>query len=217
MNTAIPPELLIHQLKWRYATKQFDPNRKISDHDWAALEEALRLTPSSCGLQPWRFIVVKDPAMRAKLLPASWGQAQIVEASHLVVFAAKSNLEESDLDAHLQHIAAVRGVPAAALAGFRTMMIKSLLQGLDESGRGAWAKNQAFIALGILLAAAAMLGIDACPMEGFEPAQYDEILGLREKGLASAVIATLGYRSAADKYAAAPKVRFPKEQVFIHI
>jgi nitroreductase len=217
MNTTIEPEQLIHQLKWRYATKQFDPKRKISDRDWAALEEALLLTPSSCGLQPWTFIVVKDPAVRAKLLPASWGQSQIVEASHLVVFASKSNLGESDLDAHLKRTAEVRGVAVEKLAGFRAMMVGLLMQGMDASGRSAWASNQVYIALGNLLTAAAVLGIDACPMEGIDRAQYDAILGLSQKGLASAMVATLGYRLATDKYATAPKVRFPKEKVFIEI
>ena len=217
MNTTITPEQLISQLNWRYATKQFDPKRKISDRDWAALEEALLLSPSSFGLQPWIFIVVKDPAVRAKLRPASWDQSQIVDASHLVVFAYKTNLGEKDVDALLKRIAEVRGVAIEALAGYRGMMAGSLMQGMNASGRDAWARNQVFIALGILLASAAALGIDACPMEGFDRAQYDAILGLPQKGVASAVVATLGYRSPADKYAAAPKVRFPKEKVFIEI
>jgi len=217
MNTTMSPEQLITQLKWRYATKQFDPKRKISDRDWAALEEALLLTPSSFGLQPWTFIVVNDPAVRANLRSASWGQSQIVDASHLVVLASKINLGESDLDAHLKRTAEVRGMAVEQLAGIRAMMVGSLIQGMDASGRGAWARNQVYIALGNLLAGAAALGIDACPMEGFDRAQYDAILGLPPKGVASAVVATLGYRSPADKYAAAPKVRFPKEKVFIEI
>jgi nitroreductase len=217
MNTTISPEQLITQLRWRYATKQFDPKRRISDRDWAALEEALLLSPSSCGLQPWTFIVVKDPAMRAKLRLASWGQSQIVDASHLVVFASKTNLGEKDLDALLKRIAEVRGVAIETLAGYRGMMVGTVMQGMDASARSAWARNQVFIALGILLASAAVLGIDACPMEGFDRAQYDAILGLPQKGLASAVVATLGYRSPADKYATVPKVRFPREKVFIEI
>ncbi len=105
---------LLEQLNWRYATKQFDPNRKISASDWMTLEEALRLTPSSGGLQPWKFVVVTDPAVRAKLRLASYGQAQIADASHLVVFAAKSNLSEADVDAHIKHIAEVQGAPIGA-------------------------------------------------------------------------------------------------------
>ncbi len=216
MNS-INREQLLGQLNWRYATKQFDPNRKIGAQDWATLEEALSLTASSGGLQPWKFIVVTDPAVRAKLTPASNGQAQINDASHLVVFASKNNFNETDVDAHLNHTAQVRGVPVESLAPFRAMLVGGIVQRLDETARNAWARNQAYIALGNLLTSAALLGIDACPMEGFDRAQYDDILGLKAKGLASAVIATLGYRSATDKYAAAPKVRFPREQLFIHV
>ena len=208
---------LLGQLNWRYATKQFDPNRKISDQDWATIEQALLLTPSSGGLQPWKFIVVTDPAVRTKLLPASYGQAQITDASHLVVFAAKKNFSEADVEAFINHTAVTRGVSVASLSPYRDALVGGIVQSMDEKARDAWARNQAYIALGNLLTSAALLGIDACPMEGFDRAQYDEILGLNEQGFASAVIATLGYRAASDQYAAAPKVRFPKEQVFAHV
>jgi nitroreductase len=215
--SAINSTQLLAQLNWRYATKQFDPARKISATDWATLEEALLLTASSGGLQPWKFIVVTDPVVRAKLLPASYGQAQIADASHLVVFAAKNNFSEVDVDAHLEHVAEVRGAPVEALATLRGMLVGGIVKALDESARNAWARNQAYIALGNFLTSAALLGIDACPMEGFDRAQYDAILGLSAKGFSSAVIATVGYRLPSDKYAAAPKVRFPKEQVFISV
>jgi nitroreductase len=217
VSATIKPETLINQLNWRYATKQFDPAKKISAADWTTLETALQLTPSSGGLQPWKFIVVTDPAVRAKLLPASYGQAQINDASHLVVFAAKNNLNEADVDAHIKHIAEVQGAPIEALAPLRGMLVGGIVKAQDESARNAWARNQVFIALGNLLTSAALLGIDACPMEGFDRAQYDEILGLKTKGFAAAVIATLGYRLPTDKYASAPKVRFPKEQIFIAV
>jgi len=215
--SAITSTQLLAQLNWRYATKQFDPNRKISAPDWAVLEEALLLTASSGGLQPWKFIVVTDAAVRAKLRPASYGQAQITDASHLVVFASKNNFSEADVDAHIKHVAEVQGAPIEALAPLRGMLVGGIIKAQDETARNAWARNQAYIALGNLLTSAALLGIDACPMEGFDRAQYDEILGLKAKGFAAAVIATLGYRSPADKYAAAPKVRFSKEQVFISV
>jgi nitroreductase len=215
--SAINSTQLLAQLNWRYATKQFDPKRKISAPDWAVLEEALLLTASSGGLQPWKFIVVTDAAVRAKLRPASYGQAQIADASHLVVFASKNNFSEADVDAHIKHVAEVQGVPIEALAPFRGMLVGGIVKAQDETARNAWARNQAYIALGNLLTSAALLGIDACPMEGFDRAQYDEILGLKAKGLASAVIATVGYRLPTDKNASAPKVRFPKEQVFISV
>ena len=213
----IPAQDLLAQLNWRYATKQFDPQKKIGAQDWAAVEEALLLTPSSGGLQPWKFIVVTDPEVRARLRPASYGQAQITDASHLVVLAAKRNFTEADVDAHLQHVAEVQGIPLSALAGLRAMLVGGIVQSLDEPNRAAWARNQAYIALGNLLTSAALLGLDACPMEGFDRGQYDDILGLKAQGLATAVIAAIGYRSPADKYAGAPKVRFPKEQVFLHV
>src|SRR5580704_1159502 len=131
MSTAIKPETLINQLNWRYATKQFDPKRKISARDWAALEEALSLTPSSGGLQPWKFIVITDAGVRAKLTPASHGQAQIKDASHLVVFASKNNLSEADVDAHIRHIAEVQGAPIEALALFRGRLVGGIVQCQD--------------------------------------------------------------------------------------
>ncbi len=149
MNT-IPPRQLLEQLSWRYATKQFDPSRKINSGDWAALEEALRLTPSSGGLQPWKFIVVTDPAVRAKLLPASYSQPQITDASHLVVFAAKKNFSEADVDAFIAHTAETRGVSLESLAPFRNMLVGGIVQSQDEEARDAWARNQTYIALGNL-------------------------------------------------------------------
>jgi nitroreductase len=168
-------------------------------------------------LQPWKFFVITDPAMRAKLKPASYGQAQISDASHLVVFTAKADFGEADVDAHVKHVAEVQGAPIEALAPLRNMLVGGIVKSQDAAGRTAWARNQVYIALGNLLASAAFLGIDACPMEGFDRNQYDEILGLKSQGLAATVIATLGYRSTADKYALAPKVRFPREQIFAHI
>src|SRR6185295_18702477 len=156
--------------------------RKISDQDWSTIEQALLLTPSSGGWQPCKFIVVTDPAVRAKLLPASYGQAQITDASHLVVFAAKKNFNEADVDAFIRHTAAVRGIPVESLAPYRDMLVGGIVKSMDEPARDAWARNQAYIALGNLLTSAALLGIDACPMEGFDRTQYDEILGLKGEG-----------------------------------
>ena len=208
---------LISQLNWRYATKQFDPQRKISPQEWAALEEALILTPSSFGLQPWKFIVVTDQATREKLVAVSWGQRQVVDASHLVVFAIKSNLNEQDVNNYVNRIVEVRGVPHEALAGYRDMMVGSVIKGMSEAERKNWAEKQVYIALGNFLTSAALMGIDACPMEGIEPEKYDEILGLQKQGLNSVVAATAGYRAATDKYSAQKKVRFPREQVCLRV
>jgi nitroreductase len=208
---------LLTQLNWRYATKQFDPKRKISAQDLATLEQALVLSPSSGGLQPWKFFVISDPELRAKLRPASYGQPQITDASQLVVFTARTDFTEADVDAHIKNAAAIQGIPVEALAPYRGMLVGGIVQSQDAPARQAWARNQAYIALGVLLASAAVLGIDACPMEGFDRAKYDEILGLKAQGYTSAVIATIGYRATTDKNAGAPKVRFPKQQVLVEV
>ena len=216
MNTVISSQL-INQLNWRYATKKFDPTRKISPENWATLEEALVLSPSSFGLQPWKFLIVTNRATREQLVPFSWGQRQIVDASHLVVFATKKNLSEADIDGHLNRVAQVRGLPPESLATYRDMMIGSLIKGMDAASRAAWAARQTYIALGNFLTSAALLGIDACPMEGFQPDQYNEVLGLNEQGLTATVLATAGYRSNDDQYAGARKVRFPKQVVLLEV
>jgi len=213
----IPAEQLLGQLRWRYATKQFDPNRKIDADAWSALEESLVLTASSGGLQPWAFIVVTDPDVRAKLLPASFGQPQVTAASHLVVFAARTDLTEADVDAHIAHTAEVQGVTVESLAPFRAMLVGGLVTAKDPAERRAWAAKQTAIALGNFLTSAALLGIDACPMEGFSPPQYDEILDLGEKGLTSVALCAAGFRAPGDRYGTLPKVRFPKDRVIHHV
>jgi len=206
---------LIRQLEWRYATKKFDPSRKIDPRDWRTLEEALVLTPSSYGLQPWKFYVVNDPAIRAQLKGAAWGQSQITDASHLVVFTVKKDLGSADVDRLVHRVAAVRNVPHAALEGYRKMMVSAVSRPPEQVH--AWAAKQAYIALGNFLTSAALLGIDACPMEGFEAAKFDEILGLDQQGYASVVIATAGYRAADDATARLAKVRFPHDELIQHV
>lgn len=217
MSTTITAEQLLTQLNWRYATKQFDPDRRISAADWAALEDALLLSASSGGLQPWAFIVVDDPKVREALVPAAFGQAQIKDASHLVVFAARTDFGIADVDAHIARTAEVRHIPAESLAPFREMLVGGIVNAMDAPSRQAWATKQAGIALGNLLTSAALLGIDACPMEGFLPPQVDEILRLKEKGLTAVALCPVGYRSAADTYATLPKVRFPREKILLHV
>ncbi|MBV8311774.1 MAG: NAD(P)H-dependent oxidoreductase [Planctomycetaceae bacterium] len=211
----VPDEVVLRQLHWRYATKKFDPTRKIAAEDWRSLEQALVRSPSSFGLQPWKFFVVTDPDLKATLKTASWNQSQITDASHLVVFAIKKNLGAADVDRYLARIAEVRSVPLESLDGFKKMLLGSLSRPVEEVN--AWATRQLYIALGFFLSAAAMLGIDACPMEGFQPEQYDAILGLTEMGYGATVLATAGYRAADDPYIKLPKVRFKPEDVVVHL
>lgn len=212
----VAPDTVLEQLKWRYATKKFDPAKKIAPDLWAKLEAAAIHAPSSYGIQPWTFVVVTDPEVRTRLHPVSYNQPQILDASHLVVFAAKNPPTADDIGAHVARTAEVRGATVEALDGFKNTMLGSVSR-MDAAQAHRWAARQTYIALGVFLSAAAMMGVDACPMEGFQPEKYDEILGLKEKRLSAVVIATAGYRSAEDKYAEAAKVRFDARDVVIRV
>lgn len=215
METLSTNTLLVG-LHWRYATKKFDPAKKIHPTVWSALEEALVLTPSSYGLQPYRFVVVGDPELRKKLRAVSWDQPQVTEASHFVVFAARLAITEKDVEEFVGLIAATRGSPRSALQGYYDMMVGDLVKGPRNAWIREWAARQTYIALGNLLTSAALLGVDACPMEGLDPARYDEILGLTAKGFGTTNVCALGYRADGDKYAAAKKVRFPSNELIEH-
>lgn len=207
---------LVQQLKWRYATKKFDSTKRIDPATWSALEEALVLSPSSYGLQPWKFLVVTDPALKAKLRPASWNQAQVEDCSHHVVFLVRKDLGLPEIEHFVDRIAEVRGVSRESLAGYRGYMVGDLAEGPRAKAINEWAARQVYIALGNFMTAAAMLGVDTCPMEGLVPAQYDEILGLEGSGWATLCACPAGYRASDDKYAEVPKVRFPREEVIEH-
>jgi len=216
-KTPISNDTLLQQLRWRYATKAFDPAKKISDADWATIEQALILTPTSYGFQPYRFVVVSDPAVREKLVTLSWGQRQVADASHFVVFAAKTDVSEADIDYYLAYVAKVRGIPVETLGGFKKALLGDIVHGPRGKQQHEWATRQCYIALGNLMTSAALIGIDVCPMEGIDPAKYDEVLKVPAKGYKTVVAAAVGYRSATCKYAAAPKVRYPAEELFIRI
>ena len=215
--TPIADTQLLSALNWRYATKKFDPVRKIPAGTWTTLEQTLVLAPSSFGLQPWKFVVVGNPAIRKKLVAASWGQTQPAEASHLVVFAFHQNLGAADVAHFVARIAAVRGVTAESLAPYHNIMVQSLAGAKAGGTLNAWQARQVYIALGQFMAAAALLGVDTCPMEGIVPAQYDEILGLTGTPFTTLCACAAGYRAADDKYAAEPKVRFPAAEVIQHV
>jgi nitroreductase len=212
----IKGEQLLTQLNWRYATKQFDPARKISPEDWAVLENALILSPSSYGLQPWKFIVITDQKMCEKLFPATCNQCQILDCSHFVVFAARTMITDEDIDRHVARTAELRGGTVEALKRFRDSVAGDLVTGTRAAEAREWAARQAHIAIGNFMTSAALLGIDTCPMEGFKPDEYDKILDLPAKRLTSVVCCAAGYRSADDKKAGQKKVRFSRNDV-IHI
>lgn len=204
----IKPQSLLNALHWRYATKVFNANQALPAEVWAALEQALVLTPTSYGLQPYQFLVVQDPAKRAALLPHSWNQKQVVDAARLVVFAARTEMTAADVAKLIARISAVRGVPAESLNFYRDMMLSDVVNGPRGKNAHEWAARQAYIALGNLMTAAAVLGVDACPMEGLVPVEYDKILKLEGTGYKTVVALALGYRAAGDKYASLVKVRY---------
>jgi nitroreductase len=202
------PDQLLAALKWRYATKVFDAAKKIPTDVWHALEQTLVLTPTSYGLQPYRFLIVQDAAKRAALLPNSWGQKQVVDCSHFVVFAARTEMKEADVDKLIQRISLVRGIPADSIKFYRDMMLGDVVNGPRGKIAHEWATRQAYIAIGNFMTCCAVLGVDACPMEGINPPEYDKILGLEGSGYKTVVACAAGYRAASDKYAALAKVRY---------
>lgn len=210
------PADLLSALNWRYACKVFDPTKKIPAETWAALEQTLVLTPSSFGLQPWKFLVIDDAELREKLVPHAWRQRQVADASHLVIMTVPKAVSEDYIDANIMRMAEVRGGTPDALIGFRKMVAGFRADLEAKGGLEQWAKLQAYIALGQFMLAAAMLGLDTCPMEGFEPAKFDEVLGLDAQGWTAAVLCPVGYRHADDRYAALPKVRFESKDVIEH-
>ncbi len=210
-------EELIEKLNWRYAVKRFDATRKISDDDWKTLEDALILSPSSYGLQPWKFYVVTDENVKKELLPHAWNQPQIVEASHLIVIAAKQNANPNDIEKYVNRVMEVRGTKAEDLAMLKGMMLNSQKMAIESGFINEWSARQCFIALGNIMTSAAMLGIDACPMEGFIPPEFDRVLGIKEDGFASVVVCAVGYRSSEDWLAKLPKVRYENNELVKHI
>ena len=202
---------LIQKLSSRYACKSFDSTKKISDSDFNALEEVLRLTPSSFGLQPWKFIIVKDQGLKEKLKPHSWNQEQITSCSHLVCICTRTDASENDVEKHINNIASVRSASLDSLNEYKNRMIGFLSDPNFKPKTADWAAKQGYIALGFLMEACAVLDIDSCPMEGFDAAAYNELLGINGSGYTTSVLCPVGFRSAQDGYQNAKKVRFAKE------
>jgi nitroreductase len=201
-------------MNWRYATKKFDPSKKISKQEFAELLEVLRFSPSSYGLQPWKFVIVRDPDLRKKLRPHAHGQPQVTDADTLIVFCVLKTMDENYVKRYVERIAQVRGLAKESLLRYEQNMTASLKAKSPEAV-SQWMKEQVYIALGIFLSECAHRKIDASPMEGFEPKEFDEILELPQAGLESVVLCAIGYRASDDKYAQLKKVRFDKNEVFV--
>lgn len=198
---------------WRYATKKFDASKKISAADLNTLKEAIRLSTSSYGLQPYKVFIIENPELRAKLVDAAYGQKQVADASHLLVFANELNFGAAGIDQLANNISATRGLPLEAIQGYVDYM-KGNITGLPEEVRNIWTAKQTYLALGNLLNAAAELKIDVTPMEGFVPALVNEILGLDKLGLNTSLLAPIGYRHSKDDTQHYKKVRKSNEELF---
>jgi nitroreductase/dihydropteridine reductase len=214
LNNQTSMSTIISALEWRYATKQFDPERTASNTDIETIKKAINLTATSFGLQPFRVMVITDQATKEKLRAAAYNQAQLSTASHIFVLAAKQDMSPEYIDAFMNMLAEQRGIPFESVKGYADY-IKGSVAGQDADSIRDWNRRQAYIALGTLLATAGELKIDTSPMEGFDAAQFDEILGLKAKGLSAAVIVPLGYRLKEDQTQHYAKVRFPLEEMFV--
>src|SRR3989338_95972 len=203
---------ILSALQWRYATKKFDPTKEVSEEDLQELLEALHLSASSYGLQPWKFIVVTDATLRNELRQHAWNQPQVTDASHLLVLCARTDINEEYVTKYVQFIAETRNIPVDTLKGYQDAML-GFVAHKDKAALVAWAKLQVYLALGTLLSAAAQKNIDSCPMEGFDAPAFARILELEKKGLTTAVLCPVGYRADDDSYATAKKVRFPIRDV----
>ncbi|RAR46313.1 NAD(P)H-dependent oxidoreductase [Flavobacterium lacus] len=206
----------ISNQNWRYATKKFDATKKISSEDLETLKDAIQLSTSSYGLQPYKVFIIENPELRAKIQPFAWGQSQIVDASQLLVFANITNFGETEIDQYIANMAETRGIPVESVKGYADFM-KMKITSLPEKQRNTWTSKQTYLALANLMNAAAELKIDVTPMEGFEPEKVNEILGLNELGLNASLLATIGYRHEEDATQFYKKVRKPKNELFINL
>ena len=206
---------LVEAMKWRNATKKFDNTKKIDEKTWQALEQALILNPSSYGAMPYKFIVVQNPELLLKLRDASYGQSQVADCSHHVVFVAKEKMDVEHLNKYVETMASIRGQNPSDFEGYKKMMVTNLVDRMSAEESFKWATNQAYIALGTFMTAAAVMGVDTCPFEGINPSKYDEILGLSGSGWRTVCACPAGFRALDDKYADLKKVRFDSSDLII--
>lgn len=208
----------VERLNWRYAVKKFDGKKQLTGEQLNTIIESIRLSPSGYGLQPYRLLLVEDPELRRTLAEHSFSNRdKVIEASNLLVFAIEKSFDAKSVDRTVALIAEVRGIPRTELALFEERLQGLVGRYADSREFQAWARCQAYLALGNMLTVCAGLGVDACPMEGIVPAKYDVVLGLGEKGLTTAVAAVLGQRAADDDFGKLKKVRWPMEEFLIRI
>ncbi len=204
---------IVDGLKWRYAVKKFDPTKKLTTEQINYVKEAINFIPSSYGLQPYKVLEITDPQIRAKLKEAAYGQTQLTDAAHVFVFASFTDYNPAKVEEFVNLTAQINPMPKENRDGFKNYL-NSMIAGMSNEQLAIWTAKQVYIALGSMIAAASEIEIDSAAMEGFDKAKFDEILGLKEKGLASAVIGAIGYRSPEDQNQFLKKVRKPMDQLF---
>ena len=207
---------LLNNLSWRYATKKMDSSKKVSEDDLTNIKQAIQLSASSYGLQPYKILDIRDSELREKLQPICWGQSQIVEASHLLIFCNRVALKDDDVDDLIRLKAKTNGLDIDQLSGYGDF-IKGKLKEKSKEDMFHWTAKQTYIALGNALNACAELKIDSTPMEGFEADQMNELLDLDDQGLNASVLLAIGYRDREDGAQHAGKVRKPLQEIFENI
>lgn len=207
---------IIKQLQWRYATKKFDASKKLTAHQINTLKQAFNLTATSFGLQTISLVIVEDKKQREALVKSSYNQKQVLDASHLLVICIQNDILEEDVVAHYNNIKSIRNTSEIILKPYRESLIKTI-ENMSVNERLQWSKNQAYIALGNLMTVCAVEGIDACPMEGFMPEKFDELLNLKSKGLQSVLLLPVGFRAHDDLFSEFKKVRKPIKETIIEL
>ena len=197
---------IIESLNWRYATKKFDSNRKLSKNQVNILKNAFNLTASSYGLQPIKLIVISNQEIKNTLLDSSFNQKQVIQCSHLLVICIETDIDESYIELYFKRVVDIRKTSAKVLESFKNSIINEF-NDMSNTSIINWSKNQAYLALGNLMTVCAVEGIDSCPMEGFMPEKYNEILDLKSKNLKSVLVMPVGFRSVDDQFSSFKKVR----------
>ena len=206
----------IKKLEWRYAVKKFDSDRYLTEEQVEKLKKAFNLTATSYGLQPIKMVVLRYKELQAALVPHSYHQPQVGQASDVLVFGIEKNIDSAYITQYFERVKQIRGTSEKILTPFKEVLVKSFSE-KEEQEINQWATNQAYLAMGNLLTICALEEIDACPMEGFEADAYNEILGLSEKGLNATVVAAIGYRSSEDETQYYAKVRQPENELFTYL
>ncbi|PKA84476.1 nitroreductase [Ulvibacter sp. MAR_2010_11] len=206
----------LDHLQWRYATKKFDPSKILSEEKLNILKESFNLTATSYGLQPLKMVVIGNPKIKEQLVPLTMKQRQVMDASHVLVFCIESEINDKFIKKYFNKVEKTRNTPRAILKPYETFLVNDFSE-KSEATIDNWMEKQAYLAMGNLLTVCALEGIDACPIEGFEPEKYDTLLKLKEKGLQSVLVMPVGYRAEDDMFADFKKVRRGIDEVVIEI